>query len=240
VNSFDKILGAIFPPHKFKVLREEGSKLFMSIISALPDDFGEIKSQTLLGKFWSFDDWQLYPDFKFVTLNYGGERLFQYRKRWQNYKISGLRIFSKKNNDFEDIEILIRDNLIHGLKITNSDYQLKEFDLKRISGQKIIKAAFYFPPNEIDIFYNSLSNDVKNFLGSDDIFDVDFNNSTFYVFHDLEDGNYLAVDKKLKVYSLVHDANAITMEMKTSFLDILKEIYNGKFDKEKHIKQRYK
>jgi hypothetical protein len=240
MNILQKILATVFPPYKHSVLRQEQARLFTAVISSLPEDFNEIKERTLSARLWGFDNWKLYPDFKFVSLSYGGDRVFKYKNRGQNLKISGLQIFSNLTKQFEDIEILIQDNLVSGLKIGNSQYQLSEFDLGKINNAGVTKSAFTFPPSDIDIFYDSLDQEIKNKLNPDNLFDIDFNNRTFYSFCDLEDGNYLAVDKKLQVYSLVHDANPIATSIKVSFSDILSEIANNKFDKEKHLEERYK
>ena len=220
-------------------MRQEQAKLFTAVISSLPEDLNSIKEQTLSGRLWGLDNWKLYPDFKFVSLSYGGNTVFKYKKRGQNFKISGLQIFSNLTRQFENIEILIQDNLVSGLKINNSQYQLSEFDLGKIN-KDVTKSVFTFPQNDIDIFYDALDQEIKSMLNPDDLFDIDFNNRTFYSFCDLEDGNYLAVDKNLKVYSLVHDAKPMVTGMKISFSDILSEIVDNKFDKEKHLEERYR
>jgi hypothetical protein len=240
MNVFQKILGAVFPPYKFSRLQKEQSELFMAIISSLSDDYKQIRIQTLSSRFWGFNDSKSYPDFKFVTLSYKGEPLSMYKKHGQNFKISGSKIFSKCNKKFEDIEILVQDNLVQGLKITNSDYQLNEFDLGQIINGNVSKSVFEFSPSETDIFYNSLSQTIKDKLNPDDLFDINFNNRDFYSFYDLEDGNYLAIDKNLKVYSLVHDARPVALVLKMSLLEILNDISENRFSKENHLEERYK
>jgi len=240
MNIFQLVLGSIFPPYKINIIRSEQNKLFQAIISELPTDYKELQNQVLSGRFWGLENWKGYSGFKFVSLSYPGETYHQYKKRGGNFKISGIKVFSKSNRKFEDVEILVRDNLVQGLKISNSDYLLKEFDLERIDTGNVIKSTFNFLPDDTDIFYNSLSQDIKDILNVDDIFDIDFNDRTFYVFYDLEDGNYLAVDKNLKVYSLVHDAKPMAKGMKIPFIEILNEIYNNQFDKEVHLKERYR
>lgn len=126
-----------------------------------------------------------------------------------------------------------------GLKITNSHYELREFDLGKITAGNVVKSEFIFPPNEIDIFYNSLDPAIKNLLSPSDLFDIDFNNRTFYSFYDMEDGNYLAVDKNLVVYSLVHNARPMVTKMKISFMEILNAIKDNRFDKVAHLEKRY-
>ena len=135
MNILQKILGTVFPPYKFNVLRQEQARLFTAIINSLPEDFAEIKEQTLSARFWGLDNWKLYPDFKFISLSYGCDTVFKHKKHGQNFKISGLQIFSNLTKQFEDIEILIHDNLVSGLKIKNSQYQLSEFDLDKINNR---------------------------------------------------------------------------------------------------------
>ena len=239
MNILQNILGTVFPPYKFSVLRKEQTKLFSAIISALPDDFATLRTQFLSGKLFGLKDWDFFPDYKFVAMFYAGETIFEYQKRGQNFKITGLQIFSIRNNQFENVELLIRDNLIAGLKITNSAYQLKEFELLKVKADHVVKSVFTFPSNDIDIFYEGLNVEIKQKLNQDNILDIEFNNRIYYTFYDLEDGNYLAVNKNLNVYSLVHDAKPKVKRLKFSFIEILNDIQNNKFDKEKHLEERY-
>lgn len=239
MNIFQKALGAIFPPYRFSVIRREQSLLFTSIISALPDDYSALKAQTLSGRFFGLDQWALFPEFKFVSIGYSGDRIFQYKKRGQNFKISGLEIFSRQNNRYENVEILIQDNLIVGLRITNSGYQRDEFDLLKLRGDKVFKNDFVFPPSAIDIFYNGLAPEITQKLAPDSLSEIDLHNRIYYAFHDLDDGNYLAVDRNSNVYSLVHDAIPVAKRMKHSFMEILDDLQSNKFDKEKHLAERY-
>lgn len=240
MNILQKTLGSVFPPYRFKIIRKEQEKLFNAIINALPDIVSEIKLQTQNGTFWGFGDWKLHPDFKFITMSYGGENYYKYKKRGKNFKLSGLEIFSKLNNQPEEIEILIWDNLIWALKINNSNYEMQEFDLSTIQNINFKVTDFKFPANEVDLFYDKLENDIKDKLHYNDLFDIDFNGKTFYAFYNLEDGNYLAVDKKLIVYSLVHDAKPMVSKMKITFKEILEKIANDQFDKSAHLDKRYK
>jgi hypothetical protein len=56
----------------------------------------------------------------------------------------------------------------------------------------------------------------------------------------LEDGNYLAVDKNQNVYSLIHDAKPAATKIKYSLEEILVDIKAGRFDKDKHVDERYR
>lgn len=239
MNFLQKILSTFFLKYKNKQLIKEQYVLLSTIVSALPEDFQEIKDQLHSEDFLGLYNGTVIPGFKSL-IGYYSETLAKIKKSGQNLKISGLKIYSKRNDNFEDIELLVRDNLLAGLKITNSQYELKEFDLGKITTHSVVKSEFIFPPNAIDIFYNSLDQAIKDILSPNDLFDIEFNNRTFYAFYDMEDGNYLAVDKDRAVYSLVHDARPMTTKMKISFMEILNAIKDNQFDKEAHLDKRYK
>jgi hypothetical protein len=196
-----------------------------------------LKDQLQTGDFIGIYSGSSIPDYKSIIAIYS-DTLAKFKKRGENFRISGLKIYSKRNSNFEDIELLVRDNLLAAINIANSQYELSEFDLTRITG-RIVKSEFIFPPNEIDVFYNSLDQTIKNILNPDDLFDIEFDNRTYYSFYDMEDGNYIAVDKKLNVYSLVHDAIPMVAKIKMSFFDILNVIKENRFDKEAHLDDRY-
>ena len=130
--------------------------------------------------------------------------------------------------------------MLSGFKISNSDYFIDEFDFTKVNAINVLKTDIYFPPSEVDLFYESLDDKIKSMLNPDDIFDIDYNNKTFYAFYDLEDGNYLAVDKNKNVYSLIHDAKPAATKIKYSFEEILTDLKAKSFDIEKHIEERYK
>lgn len=240
MNLIDKIFGMLFPPYQLKIIRKEQKMILRAVIDSLPKDFDEFKFQILSLTFHGLSDWSLFPDYKFVYFSYPENTLNDYKKRGINYKISGIEIFSKKTKEYENIEILVNDNLLSGFRISNSDYSLNELDLKKINAKNAVKSNFDFPPNEIDLFYDSLDSKIKSMLNPEEIFEIDYNNKTLYAFYDLEDGNYLAIDKNQSVYSLIHDAKPAITKIKCSFEDILVDVIAGKFDKDKHMDERFR
>jgi len=67
-----------------------------------------------------------------------------------------LQLYSSRTNQFEEIEILAQNNLVKGLKITNSDYCPGEFVIHKFKSDNLCKLDFQFPPEKIDLFYDSL------------------------------------------------------------------------------------
>lgn len=190
-------------------------------------------------RIYGFFDSKQFPDYHFMSAGLSEENLKKDRIKGKNFRILGMKIYSTKSKKLEDIEILIHDNIPAALKIDAHDLMLDNFDLTKVESSQAKIEGFYFPPTETDKFYDSLDTELKKMINQDDFFDIDFNNRTFYAFYDLEDGNYLAIDKNQKVYSLVHDARPMATGMKITFREILLDIAEGKFDKERHLDERY-
>jgi hypothetical protein len=236
MNVIQRIIGTIFPPYRFSVLRKEQQLFFDAIIHSLPDDIAPFKEHTLKGVMLWLQDWNDFPGFKFVPMSYGTER---FEKKGVNFRLSGIQIYSVLNNKWEEVEIIIHNNLVRGLKITNSNYQLKEFDLNKINSQHTIKHPVHFEPGEAELLYQSLAPDLQAKIDPVLFGEIEFNNKTFFSFYDLEDGNYLAIDKDEKVYSLIHDAQPTAARMKISLREILEQLENNTFDIAEHMTERY-
>ncbi|MCW3106899.1 MAG: hypothetical protein JWQ09_1405 [Segetibacter sp.] len=239
MNFIQGLLGKAFPPYRHSLLRQEQGQIVSAIINALPSGFSDLKEQIADTRNISLNSWTLFPEYKFVSGSFPGERIFKYKKNGINYKISGIEVFSKLQQKYVEAEILINNNLIAGLKISNAVYELADLDTSYIVGRNANKSVFDFPKSELDKFVDSLDVDIKNRLNLHGLFEIDFDNQTFFTFYDLEDGNYLAVDKKKTVYSLVHGSKPMAKKMKTTLLQILTDIQNGKFDKQRHLDERY-
>lgn len=88
-------------------------------------------------------------------------------------------------------------------------------------------------------FFKKLPAKIKNLIDTNNIQEITLNGVTYFTFYDLQDGNYLAADINLKIYSLVHDARPAMLPMDISLLQILTQIHNDEFDVEQHLNNRY-
>lgn len=240
MNGIKKLLGRIFPPYKFEIQRREWTILVETLVSDLPNGYHSLKEQIQETRLLDLSDWGLFTSFKYIVKSYGPKGMAHFKKRGENYHLSGQQIFSQKINGYTNVHYIIHENILTGIKIENSNYEIEEFDFKRLISDNLKQTSMDFPPTAIDLFYNRLDYQLKSRLNPDNLIDIDFNDRTYYAFYDLEDGNYLAVDKKLTVYSLVHDALPMSKKMKYSLSEILDYIESGDFDEEKHLNERYK
>jgi hypothetical protein len=72
----------------------------------------------------------------------------------------------------------------------------------------------------------SLTKEQIELLELDYTFEIEFDEKLFYTILDMEDGNYIAVDKKGKVYRLNHDHKEMVKLIADKPTEFFK-IYNG-------------
>ena len=148
MNILQKILGTIFPPYRFNVERKDGNKFYNALIKSLPDKYNSLKDQLNFVSFDSIHDWVLYPPFKFLGHFYSGESYYKLKKKGVDYRLSGIKIFSKKKKTYLELELLIHNNLPEAISIGNNDYRLDEFDLTKIYITNLTESYFKFNPDE--------------------------------------------------------------------------------------------
>ena len=239
MNLFKRLIGTIFPPFKYKLEREGNEKLVSNIINKLPASYEFLIEQKKVTRTQYLSERPDIPGFKFIGQFYPEESLRTYTDKSKNFKLSGIQLYSKRTKDFEDVQLLINDGHISGIQISNSNYDSFEFDLERVDINRLTEEEYQFPPNDVDLFFQSL--DPKNQQRIDELgfMDIQLGNRTYYTVYDMEDGNYIGIDKKQKVYSLVHDAVPMAKLLKKSLDAVLTEIESGEFDVGNHLNERY-
>lgn len=236
---YRKILSSIWPPFRHELRREELQVFILRLISHLPDEFYFLREQYKVAKVFGLQNWILYPGYMFVSNAYPGNYIKKNKHSKENLRIYGMQIFSFESKKNENIELLVQRGELVGIKISNGEYEPSEFDLDRIDLSALESEPFFFEPDEIEIFLESLDSEIRKRLKEDEIFDIEVDGCDYFAFYDLDDGNYLATDKKQRVFSLVHGARPTIKRLNPSFLEILIELENNDFNTEKHLDERY-
>jgi hypothetical protein len=125
-----------------------------------------------------------------------------------NFDLYGLKVFNKKLNQYEDVTLFFNDNLLTLIEVENPEKFHKTYDCNKLQiGELSIKQINYEnldKKNTLDILKN-ISQDQLNQLEIEDAIEIECNENFYYTILDMEDGNYIAVDKSGKVYRLIHD-----------------------------------
>lgn len=87
MNILQKVLGAIFPPYKYRIKGIEQRELLNAIICALPPALSMIREYNTSGRVYGLQDWSVYPGFKFIMKGISKEQIG--KMRGTNLKITG-------------------------------------------------------------------------------------------------------------------------------------------------------
>ncbi|WP_136467767.1 hypothetical protein [Flagellimonas onchidii] len=152
------------------------------------------------------------------------------RNHRSHFFIDGITVWNKKSNDFQQIRLRFSNNIIQGIDVENPTKFHRNFDLNKV-GKESIKIEDLpigeNPDKKIaEKILKSLTKEQIELLELEYTFEIEFEEKFFYTILDMEDGNYIATDKKGKIYRLNHDHQErvkLISNNPTAFFDI----YNG-------------
>ncbi|QJD09376.1 hypothetical protein MY04_05570 [Flammeovirga sp. MY04] len=124
------------------------------------------------------------------------------------FNLTGISVLNKQENMYQPIKLYYQSDGLTKIEITNPEYFHRTFDLNKIQKRDIeLEHLEKENPDRktAEKILKSLSKEQIDLLDLDNTFEIDFDEKLFYTILDMEDGNYVAVDKKGKVYRLNHD-----------------------------------
>lgn len=146
-----------------------------------------------------------------------------------NFDLYGLQVFNKKRKEYENITLFFSDNLLTLIEIDNPEKFHRIYDYNKLHiGELKIKPISYENLDTTitrDILKN-VSKDKLNQLDLEDAIEIEYNANLYYTILDMENGNYIAVDKNQKVYRFHHEHVQKVKEISKNIDDFF-ELYNG-------------
>lgn len=147
----------------------------------------------------------------------------------KHFYLNGVYIKQKNNDEYVEIPLTFAHGNLQHIIINNPsnfhrDYDFNSIELKNLKTEYI---KFQNPDRKTtERILKSLSKKQIELLELDDTFEIEFDEKLYYTILDMEDGNYIAVDKKGKVYRLNHDHEKMVKLIADKPTDFFK-IYNG-------------
>ncbi len=187
--------------YKYPYLLPQVSKEF--ILDKTPNQLGDIGTYTF-------------------TLNAKLESKYSNKSLPQFFIIKDISIWNNLKGKFEQIELHILDGMIAGFKVT-SEYS--DLDLKKIDTSNVKEKHFNNEDKEtLKKITGNIPSDFLSQLDIEDTFKIEVPEGEFYVIKNLEDGNYLSMDKKGAVYGMMHDPYLVKkiFDDKNAFFEALK------------------
>lgn len=145
------------------------------------------------------------------------------------FNLTGISVQNRKSNLYQPIKLYYQSDGLTKIEIDKPEYFHKVFDLNRIQKSEIeLEHLKTKNPDKktAEEILKSLSKEQIDLLELEYTFEIEFEEKLFYTILDMEDGNYVAVDKTGKVYRLNHDHEARAKLIANKPTDFFK-IYNG-------------
>lgn len=151
------------------------------------------------------------------------------RAQKSNFDLYGLKVFNKKSKEYEDITLFFSDNLLTLIEIENPEKFHKTYDYTKLQIGELKTKPISFENLDTKIARDILKNVPKNKLNQleiDGAIEIECNENLYYTILDMENGNYIAVDKNEKVYRLNHEHIEKVKKISDNIDDFF-DLYNG-------------
>lgn len=146
-----------------------------------------------------------------------------------SFVLNGISVWNRESKSFKSISLSYLNNTISWFAIQNPERFHKTYDLNQLKkGQiKMEQKEIKNPDKEkVEKLLKSLSKEQLELLELEYTFEMELDEKLFYPILNMEDGNYIAVDNKGKIYRLNHDHEEEVRLIANKPKDFF-EIYNG-------------
>lgn len=191
-----------------KTNKKHIEKFVVTIANLLESELPQIKKAISLSKIYGINFIKK-PEGIYLSLGYSPEDFEIINKNHKTcFDLLGISVFNKKKNSYQPIKLYYQSDGLTKIEVENPEYFHKTFDLNKIqvNSLEIIHLNIENPDKEIaEKALKSLTKEQIDFLELDFTFEIEIKGKLFYTILDMEDGNYIAVDKKGRVFRLNHD-----------------------------------
>ena len=177
------------------------------------------------------------PNGIFVSRGYNPKQFEEINRNHKTlFNLTGISVWNRKSASYEPIKLNYHYDTLTKIETENPESFHKIFDLNQIqkNGIELEHLKMENPDQKIaEKALKSLTKEQLGILELDYCVEIEIDEKLFYTILDMEDGNYIAVDKKGKVYRLNHDHEENVRLIADKPFDFFK-IYRGqKSDLEK-------
>ncbi|KFF04229.1 hypothetical protein IW19_01235 [Flavobacterium reichenbachii] len=145
------------------------------------------------------------------------------------FELSGIYLLEKKTQEEKEIKLFYQNNVLHQIKVDQPETFYKDYDLNLITKKEVSIRNISIQNPDLKIvskILSSLNKEQLQLLDLEDTFEIEVNEKLYYPILDFENGNYIAVDKKGKIYRLNHDHEENIKEIFKNVHEFL-EVYKG-------------
>jgi len=124
-----------------------------------------------------------------------------------NFDIYGLKVFNKKSKQFEDVTLFFNNGLLTLIELKSPTRFHANYDFDKLQIGELTTKEVYDKNQEEQItlaILKDISQEKLIQLDIEKAIEIEINENLYYTILDMEEGNYIAVNKSGKVYRLNH------------------------------------
>lgn len=191
-----------------KTTKKHIEQFELRIAELLESEMPQIKAAIGLSKIYGIS-FMHKPEGIYISHGYNPKELEIFKINYKTcFNLNGISVLDKKENEYLPIKMFYQSNCLTKIEINCPKYFHRRFNLDKIKkGEIILEPIKLENPDKktVEKILNSLNKEQIGLLELDDTFEIEIDEKLYYMILDMEDGNYVAVDKEGKVYRLNHD-----------------------------------
>lgn len=146
------------------------------------------------------------------------------------FNLVGVSVFEKKTKKYVPIKLGYLHDALNIIEIPNPKQFHRIYDLNNTKVEKIeIKNIKLENPEKAIVLkiLNEIDREKLSSLDLENTFEIEIDGQLFFTIIDMEDGNYIAIDKERIIYRLNHDQNVRVKKIAENPIEFFK-IYSDK------------
>ncbi|WP_269225832.1 hypothetical protein [Flavobacterium eburneipallidum] len=218
----------------FKPTRKHIEIFEQNVAEFLKNDFPKIKEALALSSDFHSIQFPKKPSGIYISRGQQERIPLEYKI---NFDLYGLKVFNKKNKQYEEIILFYNQHLLTLIETKNPRNFHKTYDLYKfqIGDLKTKEINFENPDRKITLkILKEVSKDKLKQLEIENTFEIEINQNLYYTILNMKNGNYIAVDKSGKVYRLNHQQIEKVKKISNTVDDFF-DLYQGNKSNLVHI-----
>ncbi|MEO7487191.1 MAG: hypothetical protein ABIU77_08820 [Ferruginibacter sp.] len=199
---------------------------FETLFKQLPDEFQFLSDGLHKGLYKRFYVNRTLKGYHY-SIGFDPSQLDKSMIKGKNFELKNITIVAD-NSEF-NLNMMIYDGLLFGFEIEKNVIAINDFQIN-LSRFYIDKSKFA-KDSTIEKLVSNLSSAKLDLY---DLGEFEIDGKCYYQIKDLEDGNYIAIDKKAQVFGLIHDPYKIELINK-SLKQFVDDVNIGTFDFRKYL-----
>lgn len=212
----------------------------LKIAGLLEDEFPQFRKVLDISKLYGIS-FTHNPIGIYISRGYNPDAYNEIQKNHRtHFNLTGVSAFHLKRQSYLQLKLNYSFDSLTRIEIDEPQRFHKNFDLDNLQIDKIEIEEL---PNEnpdketVEKILKALTKEQKESLELEDTFEIEFDEKLFYTILDMEDGNYIAVDKSENVYRLNHDHENRIRKIASKPADFFKFYHGNKTELEQIMEE---